>query len=66
MIEIKQHEGEIGIMSSFFFERTDNIRERIVDCSREELMDLAFSLVEVLEKQIHNAEQAERILGWRQ
>lgn len=50
MIEIKESDATLGFASPVFFERTEKIRERIVDCSREELIDLAFCQLGMLER----------------
>jgi hypothetical protein len=50
MIEIKETDLTLGFASPVFFDRTEKIRERIVDCSREELIDLAFFQLGMLEK----------------
>jgi len=50
MIEIKESDATLGFASPVFFERTDKIRERVVDCSREELIDLVFSQLGMLEE----------------
>ena len=50
MIEIPPTDSTNGFSSSVFFERTDKIRDRIVDCTREELIDLAFFQLQMLEE----------------
>lgn len=50
MIEIKPTTSTLGFASPVLFERTDKIREKVVDCTREELVDLAFHQLEMLER----------------
>jgi hypothetical protein len=50
MIKILETESTAGFASPVFFERTERIKERIVDCSREELIDLCFHQLGMLEK----------------
>ena len=54
MIEIKESDATLGFASPVFFERTEKIRERVIDCSREELIDLVFNQLQMLE----------RVQGW--
>lgn len=70
MIAIKPTEATLGFPSPAFFERTEIIRERIVDCSREELIDLAFHYLGILEKYqgIHELanRELEDLLGYNE
>lgn len=50
MIEIKETNSTTGFVVPAFFERTESYRERYVDCSREELIDLCFHQLGMLEK----------------
>lgn len=50
MIEIAETTSTRGFTSDVFFERTEKIRERVVDCTREELVDLVFHQLSMLEK----------------
>lgn len=70
MIEIKPTEATLGFPSPFFFERTGKIRERVVDCTREELIDLSFHYIAILEKYqgIHELanRELEDLLGYNE
>jgi hypothetical protein len=57
MIEISQTDLENGFVAPTYFERTEKIRERIVDCTREELIDLAFFQLQMLERFQGNCER---------
>lgn len=50
MYIIPQTEAKLGFSSDAYFDRTNKIRERIVDCSREELIDLSFHYLGIIEK----------------
>jgi len=50
VIEIPSTTSTLGFASPTFFDRTERIRERIVDCSKEELVDLAFFYLGILEE----------------
>lgn len=62
MIKIEETEATIGFASTIFFERTEKIRERIVDCTREELIDLCFHQLGMLERYQGNSERINREL----
>ncbi len=57
MITIQPSEATQGFASSVFFERTEKIRERVVDCTREELIDLVFHNLGMLEEMQGQHEQ---------
>jgi len=50
MVEIPPTNSTLGFAVPVFFIRTERIVERIVDCSREELIDLSFFYLNVLEE----------------
>lgn len=50
MDNVKETSSTLGFAVPVFFERTERIRERIVDCNREELIDLSFHYLGKLEK----------------
>lgn len=50
MIEIKQSESTQGFVATVFFERTERLRDRVVDCNIEELRDLVFHQLNMLER----------------
>lgn len=57
MITIPESDSTIGFASSVFFDRSENIRERVVDCTREELIDLVFFQLGMLESMQGQFEQ---------
>jgi hypothetical protein len=66
---VKLTEMKEGFASPVYFERTGKWRSRIIDCTREELIDLSFKHINELEKVDGMLEQmkefTERALGWR-
>jgi hypothetical protein len=62
MIKITETEATRGFVSPTFFERTEQIKERVVDCTREELIDLCFHYLGMLEKYQCFSENANREL----
>ncbi len=50
MITIPQTEATVGFVAPVFFDSSERLRERIVDCTREELIELAFFQQGMLEK----------------
>lgn len=50
MLTVTATECTDGFVVPVYFERTERFRERIVDCSREELTDLAFCYLNKLEQ----------------
>lgn len=67
MITIPEIEG-VRFPTDWFFERTGKVREKIEDCTREELMDLTsylmtkFSAIQGKTEAINL--EMEEILGW--
>ena len=65
---IKETTSSLGFVRPVQFERTGRLRERLVDCSREELIDLNFYYLELLEKAqgiVQNlSDSMEESLGW--
>lgn len=49
MLTIPETTSENGFVVPAFFDRTERFRDRIVDCNREELIDLSFALLGQLE-----------------
>ena len=49
MVTIKETDATRGFAVPVFFERTEKLREKIVECTREELIDLAFAYLGKLE-----------------
>jgi len=70
MIEIPESTATLGLAVPVFFERTERIRERIVDCTKEELVDIAFYYLGVLEEVQGASEKLndrlETILGYQE
>ena len=68
MIHIKETEGGHGFASEVYFERTGKIRNRVQDCTREELIDLNYNYIALLEKTQgklqKESEELEIELGW--
>ena len=50
MLTVKATTCETGFVVPTFFERSERFRERIVDCNKEELVDLAFAYLNKLEQ----------------
>jgi len=50
MVEIPPTESTLGFPVPFFFLRTERFVERIIDCTREELIDLNFYYLNMLEE----------------
>ncbi len=70
MHNIPETNASLGFSSDVYFERTGKIRERIIDCSREELIDLAFNYLGIIEK-IHgmhenSVNEIENMLGYNE
>lgn len=65
---IKETTSSLGFVKPVQFERTGRLRERLVDCSREELIDLNFFYLELIEKvqglNQNISEGLEESLGW--
>ena len=57
MITINPSEATQGFASPVFFERTERLRDRVVDCTREELIDLVFHQLSMLESMQGQFEQ---------
>jgi len=70
MVEIPPTTSILGFAVPVFFVRTERIVERIVDCSREELVDLAFFYLGVLEEVQGSSERLndrlESIMGYQE
>lgn len=70
MIEIPITEATLGFATPIFFERTERIVERVVDCTREELVDTVFFYLKILEEVQGSSERLndrlETILGYRE
>lgn len=49
MVKVSPTNAYQGFVSPVFFDRTEQLRERIVDCTREELIDLSFHYLSILE-----------------
>jgi hypothetical protein len=68
MVKIPETTSNLGFVKPFYFVRDGVFRERIVDCSREQLIDLSFHFLGLLEKEqgIHQreSEKLEKALGW--
>lgn len=68
MVEIKPTESTRVFASPVLFERTGNIREKLVECSREELIDYSAACHEMLEAFQGQSERTNRelelFLGW--
>lgn len=66
--EIKETTSSLGFVRPVQFMRTGRLRDRLVDCSREELIDLNFHYLELLEKAqgiVQNlSDSMEESLGW--
>jgi len=70
MLNIEPTEVKRSFVSPVMFERTGNVRDRIVDCSREELIDYNAHLVDLLQKIQGQTERMNRdiedALGWNE
>lgn len=70
MITVEETESTLGFIRPVHFARTGKIRERVVDCSREELIDLVFRQINMLERAQgyaqHSSEMLEKELGWQE
>lgn len=62
MIEIKSSESTLGFPVPYFFDRTERYVERLVDCTREELIDLNFFYLDLLEKTQGMTEKLNQVL----
>lgn len=69
MITIPPTNSTLGFVSPVFFESSERIRERIVDCSKDELVELAFFYLGHLESiqgfMENKNQELEKILGYR-
>ena len=50
MVTIPETTATLGFVNPVQFDRTDAIKERVVDCTREELIDLVFMQLGMLER----------------
>jgi len=70
MVEIPITEATLGFALPVFFIRTERIVERIADCSREELMDLSFFYLGILEEVQGSSERLndrlESVMGYQE
>jgi hypothetical protein len=67
---IPETTSTLGFSCDVHFQRTGKIRERVVDCSREELIDYAFMLLDTLEKTHgmleNHVDKLEEMLGYNE
>lgn len=61
-------EATFGFVKNFHFERTGEVREKVVECNREELIDLVFYLIKATDDIRGDAENIQstldKKLGW--
>lgn len=68
MITIAEFESPSNLAADMFFDRTERLRSKISECSREELLDLVTHLInkaEVAQSKLENLSQEfEEMLGY--